>query len=194
MGMCLARNHGCSICNKLNHFFSACLSSQTQTSRSGQRGDRSQQPDRQLPPKRGRNPRREASLPPRGHLRHLHGIRVRGLSARRTPQVDIEVQHACEQGVISWIRDSGAEVCAMSINQARCIGMNTNNLSPPPDRLFGQLDKNWTAEERSSAHSDWVQRPHRPSPSASSRTSPAPCCHGTDASSSVFYLPTFRSR
>ena len=137
LAMCPARNHRCSICHKLNHFSSVCQSGQTQTPRSGQHRDRSQQPDRQLPPPRGRTPRREASPPPRGHLRHLHGLHVRGLSARRTPKVDIEVQHACGQAVIPWIPDSGAEVCAMSVHQARSIGITMNNLSSPPDRLFG---------------------------------------------------------
>ena len=134
LAMCPARNHRCSKCNKLHHFSHVCRSGQIRTSRSAQREDR--QPDRQQPPRHEPTTQREMS-PPRRHLRHLHGIHVRGLSARRTPKVDIEVQHAHGRAVIPWIPDSGAEVCAMSLQQARSIGVDVNHLSPPPDQLLG---------------------------------------------------------
>ena len=126
---CPARGHRCTLCGILHHYASVC--------RRGSQSHRNSRPQLRNRSPSSRRARQQDRQSPDYAAARVTSLHVRGLSSRRTPQVRIQVQHRSRSCSMLWTPDTGAEISAMGIRQARSLGADLSALDRPPERILG---------------------------------------------------------
>ena len=134
---CPATGRTCRKCQKTGHFAAVCRNQEDGPRRSrGRSASRHQQSRGSSQHVRSLTQGDRGATP--APTERLPDVRVRGISARCSPRVQLQLHRPDDDAVIAthWTPDTGAETSAVSLKYANKMGIKKEDLSPPRSRLL----------------------------------------------------------
>ena len=136
---CPAVERSCFHCQEQGHFAAVCRRRSAEPQTRDRSGSRRRQ-DRRSGSRVGSPVRvvQQVTVAPTLDVKRVPDVRVRGVSARCSPRVELQLHRPDGEGTATtyWTPDTGAETSAMSLRYAERFGIRRSNLTSPTTRLL----------------------------------------------------------